>query len=88
MEARIRAIEEELKPKAAQIKEVVEIKVEKLGSRSPINRRNYMDVFSATSPDPVDVGLAAECGPIPPERSRDRWTVEILPGGRGRDALP
>ncbi len=60
MEARIKAIEEGLKPKAAQIKKVVETKVEKLGDKSPAKRRNYMDIFSTTIPDPVDVGLAAE----------------------------
>ncbi|MDX0870267.1 type IV secretion system DNA-binding domain-containing protein [Sinorhizobium medicae] len=60
MEARIRAIEEGLKPKAAQLKEVVEMKAEKLGDESPTKRRNIMDIFSATVPDPLEVGVAAE----------------------------
>ncbi|EHK79360.1 TRAG family protein [Sinorhizobium meliloti CCNWSX0020] len=60
MEARIKAIEEGLKPKAAQLKEVVETKAEKLGEKSPTKRRNIMDIFSATVPDPVEAGVAAE----------------------------
>lgn len=60
MEARIKAIEEGLKPKAAQLKEVVDTKAEKLGDKSPTKRRNIMDIFSTTIPDPVDVGMPAE----------------------------
>ncbi|RVE87081.1 type IV secretory system conjugative DNA transfer family protein [Sinorhizobium meliloti] len=60
MEARIKAIEEGLKPKAAQLKEVVGTKAEKLGAKSPTKRRNIMDIFSATVPDPVEVGVPAE----------------------------
>ncbi|MFK3968804.1 type IV secretory system conjugative DNA transfer family protein [Ensifer adhaerens] len=60
MEARIKAIEEGLKPQAIQLKAAVETKVEKLGERSPITRRNFMDIFDATVPDPVEVGVAAE----------------------------
>lgn len=60
MEARIKAIEEGLKPRAVQLKATVETKVEKLGERSPITRRNFMDIFDATVPDPVEVGVAAE----------------------------
>ncbi|WP_146258775.1 type IV secretory system conjugative DNA transfer family protein, partial [Sinorhizobium medicae] len=60
MEARIKAIEEGLKPKAAQLKEVVETKAEKLGDKSPTKRRNILDIFSATVPDPVEVGVTAE----------------------------
>lgn len=60
MEARIKAIEEGLKPRAAQLKEVVETKAERLGEKSPTKRRNIMDIFSATVPDPVEVGVAAE----------------------------
>lgn len=60
MEARIKAIEEGLKPRAIQLKAAVETKVEKLGERSPITRRNFMDIFDATVPDPVEVGVAAE----------------------------
>lgn len=60
MEARIKAIEEGLKPKAAQLKEVVEMNAEKLGDKSPTKRRNILDIFSATVPDPVEVGVPAE----------------------------
>lgn len=60
MEARIKAIEEGLKPRAVQLKATVETKVEKLGERSPITRRDFMDIFDATVPDPVEVGVAAE----------------------------
>lgn len=60
MEARIKAIEDGLKPRAIQLKAAVETKVEKLGERSPITRRNFMDIFDATVPDPVEVGVAAE----------------------------
>ncbi|UFX06597.1 type IV secretory system conjugative DNA transfer family protein (plasmid) [Sinorhizobium medicae WSM1115] len=60
MEARIKAIEEGLKPKAALLKEVVETKAEKLDDKSPAKRRNIMDIFSATIPDPVEVGVTAE----------------------------
>lgn len=59
MEARIRAIEEGLTPKAAQLKATVEAKVEKLGDKSPGARRNFMDIFNTTVPDPVEVGVAA-----------------------------
>jgi type IV secretion system protein VirD4 len=60
MEARIKAIEEDLKPKATQLKEAVETKVQKLGDKSPATRRNFMDIFNTTVPDPVEVGVAAE----------------------------
>ncbi|NRQ18893.1 type IV secretory system conjugative DNA transfer family protein [Ensifer sesbaniae] len=60
MEARIKAVEEGLKPTAAQLKATVETKVEKLGDKSPTTRRNYMDIFNTTIPDPVEVGVAAE----------------------------
>ncbi|KSV73641.1 conjugal transfer protein TraG [Sinorhizobium sp. Sb3] len=60
MEARIKAIEEGLKSRAVQLKATVETKVEKLGGRSPTTRRNFMDIFDTTVPDPVDVGVAAD----------------------------
>lgn len=60
MEARIKAIEEGLKPRSAQLKATVETKVEKLGERSPTTRRNYMDIFNTTIPDPEEVGVSAE----------------------------
>ncbi|MDE3775543.1 type IV secretory system conjugative DNA transfer family protein [Sinorhizobium meliloti] len=59
MEARIKAIEEGLKPKAAQLKKVVETKADKLGEKSPTKRRCIMDIFSATVPDPVEVSVTA-----------------------------
>jgi type IV secretion system protein VirD4 len=60
MEARIKAIEDGLMPRAVQLKAAVETKVEKLGARSPTTRRNFMDIFDATVPDPVEVGVQAE----------------------------
>ncbi|RWM14928.1 MAG: type IV secretory system conjugative DNA transfer family protein [Mesorhizobium sp.] len=60
IEERIKAVEESLKPSAERLKATVAQKVEKLGERSPAKRKNYLDIFSATVPDPVDVGLAAE----------------------------
>ncbi|RUX72380.1 hypothetical protein EOA25_40055 [Mesorhizobium sp. M2A.F.Ca.ET.040.01.1.1] len=60
MEERIKTVEESLKPSAERLKATVAQKVEKLGDRSPTTRKNYLDIFSATVPDPVDVGLAAE----------------------------
>jgi len=56
----VKAIEEGLKPKAAQLREVVETKAEKLGNKSPSKRRNIMDIFSTTVPDPADLGMRAE----------------------------
>jgi type IV secretion system protein VirD4 len=60
IEERIKTVEESLKPSAERLKATVAQKVEKLGDRSPTTRKNYLDIFSATVPDPVDVGLAAE----------------------------
>jgi type IV secretion system protein VirD4 len=60
IEERIKTVEESLKPSAERLKATVAQKVEKLGERSPTKRKNYLDIFSATVPDPVDVGLAAE----------------------------
>ncbi|RVK58269.1 type IV secretory system conjugative DNA transfer family protein [Sinorhizobium meliloti] len=71
MEARIKAVEEGLKPQAAQLKEVVERKVEKLGVRSPTTRRYFMDIFNATVPDPVEVGVAVH------EDARDHYELRI-----------
>lgn len=58
MEARIKALEEGLNPKAAQLKDAVQTEVEKLGDKSPTTRRNFMDIFNTTVPDPVEVMLA------------------------------
>lgn len=60
IKARIKAIEDGLTPKAAQLKATVETKAKKLGDQSPTARRNYMDIFNTTVPDPVDVGAATE----------------------------
>ncbi|ASY74335.1 type IV secretory system conjugative DNA transfer family protein [Sinorhizobium fredii] len=60
MEARIKAIEEGLKPRAVQLKATVETKVGKLADRSPTTRRNFLDIFNATVPDPIDVGVVAD----------------------------
>ncbi|TIQ62155.1 MAG: type IV secretory system conjugative DNA transfer family protein, partial [Mesorhizobium sp.] len=58
--AYIKTVEESLKPSAERLKATVAQKVEKLGDRSPTTRKNYLDIFSATVPDPVDLGLATE----------------------------
>lgn len=60
IEDRIKAVEHGLKPSAERLKESVARKVEKLGDQSPTKRRNYLDIFSATVPDPLEVGIAAE----------------------------
>ncbi|EHK73242.1 hypothetical protein SM0020_35027 [Sinorhizobium meliloti CCNWSX0020] len=39
---------------------MVEKKAEKLGDKSPSKRRNIIDIFSATVPDPVEAGVAAD----------------------------
>lgn len=59
VDARIKVAEESLKPSAERLKETVSQKVEKLGQVSPTKRRNYLDVFAATVPDPVELGLEA-----------------------------
>ncbi|TIS11701.1 MAG: hypothetical protein E5X07_40515 [Mesorhizobium sp.] len=60
MENKIKSVEEALKPSAERLKESVSRKVEKLGDQSPTKRRNYLDIFSATVPDPIDIGLTTE----------------------------
>lgn len=60
IEDRIKAVEDGLKPSAERLKESVARKVEKLGDQSPTKRRNYLDIFSATVPDPLEVGISAE----------------------------
>nr|WP_276316469.1 type IV secretory system conjugative DNA transfer family protein [Mesorhizobium tianshanense] len=59
IDARIKIAEESLKPSAERLKETVSQKVEKLGQASPTKRRNYLDIFAATVPDPVELGLEA-----------------------------
>ncbi|MER8874594.1 type IV secretory system conjugative DNA transfer family protein, partial [Mesorhizobium sp. M0814] len=59
IDARIKTAEESLKPSAERLKETVSQKVEKLGQASPTKRRNYLDIFAATVPDPVELGLEA-----------------------------
>lgn len=60
IENKIKAVEDGLKPSAERLKESVAHKIEKVGDKSPTKRRNYLDIFSATVPDPLDLGLAAE----------------------------
>jgi type IV secretion system protein VirD4 len=60
IENRIKAVEDGLKPSAERLKESVARKVEKLGDQSPTKRRNYLDIFSATVPDPLEVGIVSE----------------------------
>lgn len=38
---------------------MVSQKVEKLGQELPTKRRNYLDIFATTVPDPVELGLQA-----------------------------
>ncbi|TIS61390.1 MAG: hypothetical protein E5W93_07980 [Mesorhizobium sp.] len=57
MDARIKVAEESLKPSAERLKETVSQKVEKLVQASPTKRRNYLDIFATTVPDPVELGL-------------------------------
>lgn len=59
IDARIRVAEDSLKSSAERLKETVSQKVEKLGQASPSKRRNYLDIFATTVPDPVELGLAA-----------------------------
>ncbi|MES0057248.1 type IV secretory system conjugative DNA transfer family protein [Mesorhizobium sp. M0078] len=59
IDARIKVVEESLKPSAERLKETVSQKVEKLGQASPTKRRNYLDIFATTVPDPVELGLGA-----------------------------
>ncbi|RWQ69050.1 MAG: hypothetical protein EOS85_30670 [Mesorhizobium sp.] len=59
IDARIKVAEESLKPSAERLKETVSQKVEKLGQESPTKRRNYLDIFATTVPDPVELGLEA-----------------------------
>lgn len=60
IESKIKTVEDALKPSAERLKESVARKVEKIGDKSPTKRRNYLDIFSATVPDPIDIGLTAE----------------------------
>lgn len=57
IDARIKVAEESLKPSAERLRETVSQKVEKLGQVSPTKRRNYLDIFATTVPDPVEFGL-------------------------------
>ncbi|WP_114217125.1 type IV secretory system conjugative DNA transfer family protein [Ochrobactrum sp. 3-3] len=60
IKARIKEVEDGLKPHAELLKEKVSEKVDKIGDVSPRKRRNYLDIFAATVPDPVELGLLAE----------------------------
>ncbi|RWI62652.1 type IV secretory system conjugative DNA transfer family protein, partial [Mesorhizobium sp.] len=57
IENKIKAVEDGLKPSAERLKESVAQKIEKVGDKSPTKRRNYLEIFSATVPDPLDLGL-------------------------------
>ncbi|PTE06198.1 hypothetical protein C9427_33135 [Mesorhizobium helmanticense] len=59
IDARIKVAEESLKPSAERLKETVSQKVEGLGQESPTKRRNYLEIFATTVPDPVELGLEA-----------------------------
>lgn len=57
IDARIKVAEESLKPSAERLKETVSQNVEKLVQASPRKRRNYLDIFATTVPDPAELGL-------------------------------
>ena len=59
IDTRIKFAEESLKPSAERLKETVSQKVEKLGQVSPTKRRDSLDIFATTVPDPVELGLEA-----------------------------
>lgn len=53
---RIEVVEAKLKPSAERLLKAVNEKVEASGA-SPRKRKNYMEIFNATVPDPEDIGL-------------------------------
>jgi len=63
IDARIKVAEESLKPSAERLKETVSQKVEKLDQASLTKRRNYLDIFPTTVPDPIELGLKAAEAP-------------------------
>ena len=57
---RVRQAEERLKPTAERLKHIVAQKVAGSSSGPSHRRRSYLEIFEATVPDPIDVGLALE----------------------------
>jgi type IV secretion system protein VirD4 len=54
---RARHAEERLKPTAEKLKQIVSAKVGSPGATTPQRRRSYLEIFDATVPDPLDIGL-------------------------------
>ena len=57
---RVKHAEGRLKPTAEKLKHIVARKVGATTSASPQRRRSYLEIFDATIPDPLDIGLATE----------------------------
>ncbi|MGX5851043.1 type IV secretory system conjugative DNA transfer family protein [Mesorhizobium sp. PL10] len=57
---RIRQAESRLKPTAEHLREKIAEQIEASGSDRPNRRKGYLEVFEATVPDPVDIGLTLE----------------------------
>ncbi len=57
---RVKHAEERLKPTAEKLKHIVAKRVGATTSASPQRRRSYLEIFDATIPDPLDIGLATE----------------------------
>jgi type IV secretion system protein VirD4 len=54
---RVKRAEERLKPTAEKLKHIVAKKVGATASASPQRRRSYLEIFDATIPDPLDIGV-------------------------------
>ena len=57
---RARHAEERLKPTAEKLRKIVHKKLEDAGSAQPQRRKSYLEIFDATVPDPLDIGLVLE----------------------------
>jgi type IV secretion system protein VirD4 len=57
---RARHAEERLKPTAEKLRKIVAEKLEDTGSAQTQRRKSYLEIFDATVPDPLDIGLAVE----------------------------
>jgi len=57
---RVRQAEQRLKPTAERLKHIVAEKVAASSLVTPQRRRSYLDIFEATVPDPIDIGLVLE----------------------------
>lgn len=57
---RVKHAEKRLKPTAEKLKHIVAEKVGATASASPQRRRSYLEIFDATVPDPLEIGVAFE----------------------------